>query len=235
VTQDAYEIEVASAPTFADADVAWRSGIVSDSRPFGARYAGPALTTRSRYWWRVRVIVGENASEWSAPTWFETGILDGEALSARWISAPAAGADDRRALYFRQSATVAAPVVRARAYVSALGWYRLFVNGQDITGQALVPRWTPFDESVEYQVYDITEAVATGTNVVGIAAADGRYRGALGWKLQDARYGDRIGILAELILEFADGSEQRISSDEAWKVGLGQSGRRIRSSASASI
>lgn len=75
---------------------------------------------------------------------------------------------------------------------------------------------------MEYQVYDVTDAFTTGTNVVGLAVGDGRFRGALGFDLEDARYGDRIGVLAEIVLTFADGSQDVISTDETWQVGRGR-------------
>ncbi|WP_087485795.1 family 78 glycoside hydrolase catalytic domain [Brachybacterium massiliense] len=148
-----------------------------------------------------------------------------DACAAQWISSPDGGSDDRRTLYFRRIVDLPAPVVRARASVSALGWYRLFINQSDVTGDALVPRWTPFDHEVEYQVYDVTEEFSRGENVIGIAVGDGRYRGALGFDLKDARYGERLGVLAEIVLECADGTTHTITTDDRWHVGRG----RIRS------
>ncbi len=210
-----------SDPSGAD-EVAWDSGVVVGDRPFGHEYAGRPLHSRTPYRWSVRTFDGERPTPWSEWARFETGILEGDVLAGRWITAPAAGEDDRRALYFRRSLTVPARVVRARAYVSALGWYRLFVNDVDATGQALVPRWTPFDETVEYQVYDVTEAFRSGDNIVGIAVGDGRYRGALGFDLKDARYGDRLGIIAEIRLELDDGTQTVLTTDEGWRVGRGR-------------
>ncbi|MEU8820591.1 family 78 glycoside hydrolase catalytic domain [Actinoplanes sp. NPDC048796] len=185
-------------------------------------YRGTPLRSRTGYSWRVRVFDEDTPSPWSDPATFETGLLGDDRLTARWISAPYAGPDDRRVLYFRTEVTLPDGVVRARAYASALGWYKFFVNGSDIAGHALVPRWTPFDESVEYQVYDVTEVLRGGVNVLGLAVGDGRFRGALGdGACDDARYGDRLGVLLELDLEFRDGSRTTIVTDERWTVGTG--------------
>jgi alpha-L-rhamnosidase len=67
-------------------------------------------------------------------------------------------------------------IVKGRAYVRALEWYRLFINGQGMTGNALVPRFTPFDKIVEYQTYDVTEQLRSSINIIGIVFSDGRYR-----------------------------------------------------------
>ncbi|MFF5967914.1 family 78 glycoside hydrolase catalytic domain [Streptomyces collinus] len=223
--QDAYEIEVTGGADFSGADLVWCSGTVTDPKPFGHAYAGDPLHTRARYLWRVRTLQGGRASQWSEPASFETGVLSPDHITARWISAPYAGPEDRRALYFRTVVDLPAPVVRGRAYTSALGWYRLHVNREDITGMELVPRWTAFDQQVEYQVYDVTDAFTAGSNVIGMTVGDGRYRGTLGYDMKDARYGDRLGVLAEIVLDLADGTRHVVTTDGTWSVGLG----RIRS------
>ncbi|MFJ3034959.1 family 78 glycoside hydrolase catalytic domain [Curtobacterium pusillum] len=226
VLQTRYEVEVARSADF-DSDRIWTSGPVESDLPFGARYAGPPLGSGSRYHWRVRLgaTVGGAAVEsgWSAPTWFETGILDPSLWTATWIGGPppASKASDP-VLYLRGGAVLSADVVRARAYVSALGWYRLFVNGADITGNAQVPRFTPFSEVVEYQAYDVTDALRAGTNVLAIAVGDGRFRGGLGLTGSREVYGKRIGALAEFVIELADGSTVTTVTDGTWSAGPGR-------------
>ncbi|MBI4899820.1 MAG: family 78 glycoside hydrolase catalytic domain, partial [Actinobacteria bacterium] len=220
--QCGYEIEVAEGSAFAQSSLHWRSGSVVGERPFGVVYAGAPLQPRTRYSWRVRVLDEDAPSPWSAPAHFETGLLGKDRLTGEWISAPYAGPEDRRVLYFRTEVTLPDGVARARAYASALGWYKLFVNQTDVVGHALVPRWTPFDESVEYQVYDVTQALHSGVNVLGIAVGDGRFRGALGdGGSGDARYGDRLGVAVEFDLELLDGSRMTITTDDRWTVGTG--------------
>jgi len=152
--------------------------------------------------------------------------MGSEAWPSKWITAQPTEQRDRRVLYFRYEWDEVPNVTRARAYVSSLGWYRLFVNGHDLTGHALVPRWTPYDDYVEYQTYDITDDIAQGRNAVGIVVADGRFRGALGMSAKGGTYGDQLAVIAFVELEHADGTISRIDSDERWTVGLG----RIRTS-----
>jgi alpha-L-rhamnosidase len=226
VVQAAYAIQVA--PTEGFDDLAWDSGRVASDRPFGVRYDGTPLASMRRYWWRVRVwcTVGsgeEIASEWSDVSWFETALLDPASWRASWIGGPPpTSKDDDRVLYLRGNLELDAEVVRARAYVSALGWYRLFVNGHDLTGSALVPRWTPFDRAVEYQTYDVTDALRAGTNVVAIAVGDGRFRGGLGLFGSRDVYGDRTAALAQLELELADGTAATFVTDGGWHAGPGR-------------
>lgn len=218
----AYAVQVSTDPGFAR--LVWDTGRINDDQPMGVGYAGAALDSRRRYWWRVGAWEGEGESAaWSAPATFETAILDPSWWRAQWISgaAPKTKAD-YRVLYLQAGVDLSAPVVRGRAYVSALGWYRFLVNGIDLTGPALVPRWTPFDDYVEYQVYDVTEAFQTGSNVAALVIGDGRFRGRLGLLDQRAVYGDRLAGLAQFELELADGTSVSLVTDRNWQAGGGQ-------------
>ncbi|NQX12689.1 family 78 glycoside hydrolase catalytic domain [Microbacteriaceae bacterium VKM Ac-2855] len=219
--QESYELEL-YLDRVGDDRLMWASGPVASHRPFTEALGGLALRAQSQYRWRVRTDDGESTTLWSELADFGTGFLESDVFAGRWITAAETDSADRHALYFRSTIALHAPVVRARVYASGLGWYRLFVNHNDLTGPALVPRWTPFEESVEYQVYDASEALTVGPNVVGIAVADGRYRGTLGADSKDARYGERLAVAAEIVIDFADGSQQTIVTDETWTVGRGR-------------
>jgi alpha-L-rhamnosidase len=220
--QDGYELELSDSKDFA-APAVWRSGLVASSRPFGARYTGPDLASETTYFWRVRVHCGGAASAWSEPATFETGLLAASDWRATWIAEPPRTKDSEpRTQYFRREIELAGPVSRARIYASALGWYRLYVNGIDQTGPALVPRWTPLDDVIEYQVYDVTDALSTGRNVLGVVVAEGRFRGALGTFAKSAVYGDRLATIVQLEVEYADGTTRTYGSDSSWDVGTGR-------------
>jgi len=219
----AAQIAVSTDEGFAAADT-WESGWVDGAAPFGFTYAGPPLTSGTTYHWRVRA--GDEVSPWSATASFETGILDPAEWGADWITHPPAEGIQKAALYFRSETVLSAPVVRGRAYVSALGWYRLFVNGVDLTGHSLVPRWTPYDRYVEYQTYDVTDAFAAGVNAIGAVVAEGRFRGSLGMSKKGRVYGDELSVIVQIHLDLADGTTVEIHSGEDWTVGRG----RIRTS-----
>lgn len=225
VAQSAYGIEVSAGSGFAGPDLVWASGRTEGDRPYGIRYAGQVLEAARTYRWRVRLWQqgDDKPGPWSEPAVFETALPQA-AWKARWITGPrgASADDDVTPLYLRGTADLGADVVRGRAYVSALGWYRLLVNGVDLTGPALVPRWTPFDQYVEYQVYDVTAAFRAGTNIVAVAVGDGRYRGRVGIFGRRSVYGDRLAALVQVHLELADGTTRVITSDRTWSAGPGR-------------
>lgn len=88
--QTAFRVLVASKPELARegrADV-WDSGRVTSSDPWVV-YAGPALKSRTRYYWTARVWAsGGLASVWARPEWFETALLDVGEWKGSWIAGP---------------------------------------------------------------------------------------------------------------------------------------------------
>ena len=90
VLQSAYRVLVATRADLAregKADV-WDSKKAVSADPFVA-YAGPALASRTRYYWSVRVWDKEaRESAWSQPTWFETAFLRADEWKGQWIAGP---------------------------------------------------------------------------------------------------------------------------------------------------
>jgi alpha-L-rhamnosidase len=90
--QTAYRIQVAESTAGLTAgDLVWDSSEVGSAESVAVSYDGPPLDSGQRYYWRVRVWDehGEE-SAWSAPSWWEMGLLEPAAWQgAEWI-APAA-------------------------------------------------------------------------------------------------------------------------------------------------
>ncbi|GGS33033.1 family 78 glycoside hydrolase catalytic domain [Streptomyces griseoviridis] len=130
--------------------------------------------------------------------------------------APAEGA--RPAVLLRAEFTARAPVRSARLLVTALGVYELALNGAVVGDHVLAPGWTSYRHRHRYQTFDVTGLVREGRNAWGAHLADGWYRGLLGFNggTRDI-YGDRTGLLAELRVEYADGSADTVSTGDDWR------------------
>lgn len=203
--------------------VVWDSGMVAATEPFGVFYSGEALESAMRYLWRVRTWGDEaEPGPWSEDATFAVGILNPSEWLAHWVASPSV--NSVTAAYFRGSGVVeeGREVASAVAFVSSLGWHRFFLNGADLTGEALVPRWTPFDDEVEYIAYDVTDAIQQGANAIGVAVGAGRFAGSLGIENHRRVYGNQLGTLVQIHIRFADGGSQLIVSGEQWEVGSGQ-------------
>src|SRR5919108_3572554 len=154
--QTGYQIRVS-----ASGDVVWDSGKVSSSEQSYVAYGGPALDPGESHDWTVRTWdAAGNASPWAPPAHFETGLGDGGWSGAQWVRRVTTGNDftDDYTLARRQVDLGASPVVRARAYVSALGQYELHINGR------AVHRGDSFGYPGEgqYAAVDITDDVQAG-------------------------------------------------------------------------
>ena len=89
VVQKGYEIHVASTEARLSSPDIWDSKHQVSDRQVDVVYGGPALKPQTRYVWQVRTWDAlDRMSAWSAPAWFETGLLSaGDWGGARWIGA----------------------------------------------------------------------------------------------------------------------------------------------------
>ena len=235
--QSAYELLVASAPTRlkpGHADI-WDSGVVASDATVDVTYAGPALQPRRRYWWTVCIRDAEGvAAPCAPPTWWETGMM-GAPWAASWIAAtstpldtvaPAAGDTTGdpagRVPLLRRGFLLHGLPVRARVYATALGSYRLTVNGSPAGPGVLVPDWTDYRYRLTYQTYDVTRLLRRGANALGVVLGAGWYAGRMGYSSTRYAYGPPpVRLLLELHLTYADGHEEVIASDTSWRAAPG--------------
>ena len=183
------------------------------------------LQSRERVSLQVRVWgTDDSASAWSEPVIVETGLLDPADWAAAFIS-PDWEEDVSKSNpvpYLRQEFDLRAEVSSARLYLTALGVYEAQLNGKVIGDQVFAPGWTVYDQRLRYQTFDVTDLLQAGRNVIGAIVADGWYRGRLGFGGGKRNiYGENLALLAQLEIEYADGSSERIVSDENWRAATG--------------
>jgi alpha-L-rhamnosidase len=111
------------------------------------------------------------------------------------------------------------PVASARIYATALGAYKLSINGHTVGQDILSPGWTDFREQMVYQAYDVTADVQSGKNALGALLAPGWYSTPLEWVGRGNNYGATPPALrAQLRIEYQDGSVDWVLTDETWKA-----------------
>ncbi len=237
LSQRAYQLVVAKTPEGLATQRAtlWDSGRVESSRTNQIEYGGAALSSRQQVYWKVRVWDQDGGvSDWSEPASWSMGLLKPEDWGdARWIGdatpPPASGFDPLPAPLLRKAFELGAEkpaICRATAYVTALGLYAVWINGQSVGDQVLAPEWTDYHQRIQYQTYDVTGLLQPGANAIGVALADGWYAGKVGLAgvvpngPPRAIYGRQPRLLLRLELERADGSIESIVSDESWQSTL---------------
>ena len=132
------------------------------------------------------------------------------------LATPAEG--PRPAALLRGEFTARAPVRSARLLVTALGVYELELNGAPVGDHVLAPGWTSYRHRHRYQSFDVTSVVREGRNAWGAHLADGWYRGLLGFNggTRDI-YGERTGLLAELLIAYTDGTAETVTTGADWR------------------
>jgi alpha-L-rhamnosidase len=223
ILQGAYQVRVArSAQELASAPL-WDSGKVFSSQSIQKTYLGPALVSRQRYFWNVRVWDGQgNASPWSAVSYWETGLLEPNDWQASWI-APRERAQP--AAFLRHNFSLKPGILSARVYVTGVGLYELHLNGRRVGEQLLSPGWTSYDRRLQYQTYDVTSMLLAGENAIGVVLGDGWYIGPIGFQkppsAESAAGSRQRALILELHVTYLDGHEDIVKSDAAWKSAIG--------------
>jgi hypothetical protein len=151
-------------------------------------------------------------------TWFEN---ENDRWKGRWI-----GDGGEKPLYLRRSFELRQNPVQAIVFVSGLGHYDLRVNGQAASAHVLDPGWTNYHRTVQFVAHDITSLLDEGENVLAAHLGNGFYAGDKGdrffWPMYEdntyVRYGNELPFLAELHIQFEDGSRDVLTTESGWKV-----------------
>ena len=225
--QTAYQVIAASSPgkLAAGQGDLWNPGKVVSGQSVLVPWSGLPLKGRTPCFWKVKVWTKEGESDWSTPVRFSTGLYQAD-WKARWIGLDRAFAWDSismfarlSARYFRKEFTAPAPVKRAVAYISGLGLYELYINGQKIGRQVLAPSPTDYSQSVKYNAFDVTTNLQQGGNAIGAVLGNGRFF-AMRQRYKPQKW-HTFGfpkMLLQLEIEYADGKKQTVLSDESWRV-----------------
>jgi len=115
--------------------------------------------------------------------------------------------------------TSSSPVLKARLYVTARGIYEMYINGKRIGNDYFNPGSTQYNKTLLYQTYDVTKDLLAGKNAIGAILGEGWWSGGITfmgdyWNF----FGDRQSLLAKLVITYADGKTDLITTQPSgWK------------------
>ena len=188
-------------------------------------YAGKTLRSNTRCYWRVEVTTTAGVSAWSPVAMWNVGLLTESDWQGQWIGLDHAMPWDREeehsqlsARYLRTTFDTDRPIRQATLYISGLGMYEAFINGQKIGDQVLAPAPTDYRKTVLYNAYDVTSHL-TSHNTIAVVLGNGRY-----YTMQQAKKPYKITrfgypkLRLNLIIEYTDGKRKVISSNDKWKI-----------------
>ncbi|WP_041730013.1 alpha-L-rhamnosidase [Conexibacter woesei] len=223
-------------------DLLWDSGRVAAAETLAVEWGGAPLAPCVRVFWRVLVWDRDGrVGPPSAIATFGAGLGDGEDAwgGAQWLGHghpwaehTPAGGDELDPLHnmgmtsalLRTEFALTRPVVRATAYATARGVYRLRLNGARVGDDELAPGWTDYRRRIHYQAFDLTRRLRSGANALGVELGEGWYAGYVGWMAKHAggHYGARPSALVHVRVEHADGSLTLLSTDGGgWRATRG--------------
>ena len=219
VMQTAYQIRVATNASFSSSTQVWNSGKITSDESVLQKYAGNALKSAQRYYWQVKVWDNKGReSKWSQTAFWETGLLSQADWKAQWIEFDEDTSRYIPAPHLRKEFDVSKKIAKATIYATAHGLYELHLNGQKVGDQVFTPGWTTYGKRLQYQVYDVTKQVQNGRNAIGAILGDGWYRGSLAWSDNWGIYGKKLGLFAQMRIDYTDGSSTLITTDDSWKA-----------------
>jgi alpha-L-rhamnosidase len=238
--QSAFRIYVSSSEKLSgqgNGDI-WDSGKIKDDQSVNIPYRGKPLESGKRYYWKVSVWNRAGKDPVSSETaFFEMGLLNEKDWVAKWISAPTLfdwSRNDRHrkvlpknappemeqpAPVFLKKFNLEKDISSARAYITGLGFFELYVNGTK-TGQNLMdPAFTDYTKTVLYLTFDITGMLRKGENILDVMLGNGWYNmfSRDVWSFDYAPWRDKPVLLCQVKVKYADGTGEIVASDLSWK------------------
>ena len=126
-----------------------------------------------------------------------------------WVPAP----------YMRKTFTAEDAITSAYLKIAALGFYRLWINGEEITKGLLAPYICNTNDLVYYDTYDISSHLIPGENVIGIMLGNGMHNSVAGLIWKEDKRANRTPPQVSLELNLSDaGGDRTIISDDSFKV-----------------
>lgn len=225
VVQLSYQIQVAGSEKELkkEQNLLWDSGVVESDLSVLIPYAGEKLQSRNAYFWRVKVITNKGETAWSSTGHWSMAILDHAEWQAQWIGEDSLSNPEETvkentrlaARYLRKPFTAGKQVKRAMLYISGLGNFEAYLNGDKVSDDVFAPTVSWYPERVYYNVYDVTSLAKKGENLLAVKLGNGRY---FGMRESATQLFGLPRLLAQLEVEYGDGTSDLIVSDASWKV-----------------
>lgn len=172
------------------------------------------LSPYTRYYLRITVCTDTKEVIVSNAAFFETAKMK-EAWQAHWIGTQEE--DDFHPVFYK-TFSISKKVKQAKLYVTGLGLFEAYVNGDKAGDDFLAPFMSDYTEEVQYCTYDVTNQLNDMNNEIDnkieIYLGNGWYKGRFGFFPPDPA--KRFACIAELRCVYEDNSVETIATDETW-------------------
>ena len=234
----------------------WDSKTVASNRMLLIPYEGKLLHSRDKVYWKVIASIRHHViAEVTHTTYsrvneyksldtitrvsfieskintFEISLLDSTDWHAKWIGGDfdddvIQGHTRIASRYLRKEFALRNNIREARLYISGLGQYSAYLNGQEIAPEEILkPALSDYTKRVYFNAYDVTDFMKKGSNAIGVVLAGGRYT-TIRFDSTEMEYGGlthakHFGtprLLLQLEVTYTDGSKELIISDSSWQI-----------------
>lgn len=218
VMQTAYRIKVASDAKSLQAgkNLIWDTRKIVSEQSTHIPYNGEGLKSRQTYYWQVTVWDNNGKSSKSSIQKWTCGLIEFD-WQANWIQR-AGKEENEQVVLFTKGFNTSKAIENARLYITSHGIYEADINNKKVGDQLLTPGWTAYQKRLQYQVYDVTQQLNVGKNIITVGVAEGWYKGHL-LGIHDL-YGDKVALLAQLEITYKDGSRETIVTDSSWSTSV---------------
>ncbi|MEN9981547.1 MAG: hypothetical protein RL542_1334 [Bacteroidota bacterium] len=205
----------------------WDSGKVVSDASVNVVYTGKKLNNRQEVYWKVKVWTNKGEVLATEVAHFSMGIMTyADWKSTRWIGYDKIAPEDSisqfsrlSARYFRKTFDVKKQLKKAKVYIMGLGLYELYINGNKTGDQVLAPVATDYTKNVKYNVFDVTSQLKEGKNSLGTILGNGRFfTMRQDYKPYKIKTFGMPKMALQLVLDYADGSNEIIRTDDSWKL-----------------
>ncbi|KAJ0343677.1 hypothetical protein COL154_009076 [Colletotrichum chrysophilum] len=137
----------------------WDSGTVA-TNVTRLVYSGKSLPSRTNFNFQVRLLDNSGGwTKWSTST-FATGLVaDEDWESAQWIGAANPSVDQP---ILRTDFDVSREIASAKLFITAIGGYEAYLNGQRVGDLYLASSWTQYAKRSSYDTHDVTKQIIEG-------------------------------------------------------------------------
>jgi len=118
---------------------------------------------------------------------------------------------------FKKDFSLVKVIKNATLNITAMGVYEAILNGKRVGSFYMAPGWTVYEKRHLYQSYDVKDLIKEENSLM-VTVGKGWYRGRLVEFGLSNCWGGVSALIAELVIEFSDGTKMVVNSDNSWKT-----------------
>ena len=185
------------------------------------RYEGESLKPDTQYQ-ATLIVYDKKGNTDKQDFFFTTGNQKDSFSQGKWITDPSYTFREKKVspkvMTFKKIFTISPSLKDALLSITAIGVYRLEINHKKVSDSFLKPGFTSYKTNLLYQRYDVKDYLKEGENEIIVHVAGGWAVGSFVFTRVNRVYEKKQSLLLSLSLEYENGKEDKLFSDESFLV-----------------